>query len=35
MNIKSKIGRVVIMIDELFSKKGYGFPLLVFEFIQI
>jgi len=24
MNIKSKIGRVVIMIDESFTNKGYG-----------
>jgi len=25
MNIKSKIGRIVIMIDEPFTNKGYGF----------
>jgi RimJ/RimL family protein N-acetyltransferase len=28
MNIKSKTGRVVIMIDEPFTKKGYGFQSL-------
>ncbi|MFA7209454.1 MAG: GNAT family N-acetyltransferase [Parcubacteria group bacterium] len=29
MNIQSKIGRVVMMIDEPFTKKGYGFQSLV------
>ena len=29
MNIKSKIGRVVIMIDEPFTKKGYGYQSLL------
>ncbi|MFA5886356.1 MAG: GNAT family N-acetyltransferase [Patescibacteria group bacterium] len=29
MNIKSKIGRVVIMIDEPFTNKGYGFQALL------
>jgi RimJ/RimL family protein N-acetyltransferase len=28
MNIKSKIGRIVIMIDEPFAGKGYGFQAL-------
>lgn len=28
MNIQSQIGRVVIMIDEPFTKKGYGFQSL-------
>jgi len=28
MNIKSKIGRIVIMIDEPFTGKGYGFQSL-------
>lgn len=29
MNIKSKIGRIVIMIDEPFINKGYGFQSLL------
>ena len=29
MNIKSKIGRVVIMIDEPFTNKGYGLQSLL------
>jgi len=29
MNIQSKTGRVVIMIDEPFTKKGYGFQSLL------
>jgi ribosomal protein S18 acetylase RimI-like enzyme len=29
MNIQSKIGRVVMMIDEPFTKKGYGFQSLI------
>ncbi|KKQ52423.1 MAG: GCN5-related N-acetyltransferase [Parcubacteria group bacterium GW2011_GWD2_38_11] len=28
MNIQSKIGRVVMMVDEPFTKKGYGFQSL-------
>lgn len=28
MNIKLKIGRIVIMIDESFTNKGYGFQSL-------
>lgn len=28
MNIRSKIGRVVMMIDEPFTKKGFGFQSL-------
>ncbi|MDO8668330.1 MAG: GNAT family N-acetyltransferase [bacterium] len=29
MNIKSKIGRIVIMIDEPFTNKGYGLQALL------
>ncbi len=29
MNIQSKIGRVVMMINEPFTKKGYGFQSLI------